>query len=92
MRFVNIGYTYTYWLMTPSVLYHDLGEPDYLFADTYNFDVYAIFRLNLMVMEENKIIHMFKPSRDHHHDLGEPDDDDLYLQTYVFLLFMQFFT
>jgi len=44
--------------MTPSVLYHDLGEPDDLFADTYNFDLYAIFRLNLMVMEENKIIPM----------------------------------
>jgi hypothetical protein len=49
--------------MTPSVLYHDLGEPDDLFADTYNFDVYAIFRLNLMVMEENKII----PIGSNHH-------------------------
>jgi hypothetical protein len=44
--------------MTPSVLYHDLGEPDDPFADTYNFDVYAIFRLNLMVIKENKIIPM----------------------------------
>jgi hypothetical protein len=44
--------------MTPSVLYHDLREHDDLFADPYNFNVYTIFRLNLMVMAENKIIPM----------------------------------
>jgi hypothetical protein len=44
IRFVHIGYTFTYWLMTPGDLYHDLGEPDDLFADTYNFDVYAILQ------------------------------------------------
>jgi hypothetical protein len=35
------------------------------------FTFFAIFRLNLMVMEENKIIPM---DSNHHHDLGEPDD------------------
>jgi hypothetical protein len=51
---VHIGYTYTYWLMTPSVLYHDLGEPDDLFADIRNFAVYAIFRLNLMILGQRE--------------------------------------
>jgi hypothetical protein len=88
MRFVNIGYTYTYWLMTPSVLYHDLGEPEDLFADTYNFDVYAIFRLKLMVMEENKIIQMCS---NHHVTTTTLEYLMTYLPTYVILLFMQYF-
>jgi hypothetical protein len=76
--------------MTPSsVLYHDLGESDDLFADTYNFDVYAIFRLNLMVMEGNKII----PMGSNHHVTITMNLENLMtsLQTYVILLFMQFF-
>jgi hypothetical protein len=74
--------------MTPSVLCHDLGEPDDLFADTYNFDVYAIFRLNLMGMEGNKIISMGL----NHHVTITMNLENLMttLQTYVILLLMQF--
>jgi hypothetical protein len=54
-----------------STTIYDHGGPDDLFADIGNFDLYAIFLLNLMVMEEIKIIPM---GSNHHHNLGEPDD------------------
>jgi hypothetical protein len=50
---------------------YDLGEPDDLFADIHNFAVYAIFRLNLMILVmkgEKNYTSRFKPSSDHHHD------------------------
>jgi hypothetical protein len=78
--------------MTPSVLYLDLGEPDdpSLQTCTYNFDVYSIFRLNLMVMEENKIIPM---GSNHYHVTITMTLENLMtsLQTYNILLLMQLF-
>jgi hypothetical protein len=70
---------------------YDLGEPDDLFADIDNFAVYAIFRLNLMilVMKEKKII---PPGSNHQVTITMTIENLMtYLQTYVILLFMQFF-
>jgi hypothetical protein len=72
-----------------STTIYDLGGPDDLFADIGNFALYAIFLLNLMVMEEIKII----PMGSNHHVTITITLKNLMtsLQIYIILLLIQIF-